>query len=947
MSVTGVMRLAAALVLLLLPASAAAQPANPRPHAYGRRFDFYGLGPYREGVPRPEAVLGYRAGTLHTPHLRMQRVFEALADAVPGRIVLERYGESIEKKPLFLAVITSETNHRRLAEIRENNLRLADPGATSPADAARIAAENPIIVWLDYGNDGNETAALEAAMQVAYQLVAGGSEEMRRFREQAVILVEPDHNPESHDRHVYWYNAFGVGDEDPLAMEHHAPWGMSTNNNHYQIDLNRDAWALTQQENQAIAVQVLRWRPQVFVDHHGQTENYFFAPPVRPINPSLPESHRRWLEVIGRGNARAFDEHGWQYYARDVFDLFYPGYWDSWPSLHGAIGMTYETDGGGSKGLAWRRQDGSIVTFEDGIAHHFTASLATVRTAVENREAILRDFHAFFRDAVEKGRRGEPFRAMVLEPEPDPRRTAALAATLLRHGVEVRRVTRPFRTQARHHESGRTVTRDFAAGAYLVDMAQPDQRVAETFLALEAPLDSGFVREQFARWSRNARRGEAEAKEGYEFYDITAWSLPVAFGVEAYTLAQLPAVESETLEVAPERLAATGDWTDEIPFPAPELEGGVRGGPARSVYAFEPTGEGALRLVAQLLREDFKVAVALLPLMIGSREFPRGTFVVRVDRNPQGVHQRLDALAREAGVPVYPFDTSFPEHGEVGPGSNSVQGLNKPRVAMVADEGVRITGYGAAWFTLDRRLGYPFTPIRLAQLRQAQLDRFDVIVLGDGSADALRRGLGEEGTERLKRWVRDGGTLVGWGGGAVRFAKQNELTTAALVGEDTVPPDSAKVRESLDAVDRLPREEAARPPLPSPTAKPDAVQPVPGSNFRAELDLSHWLTIGYARASLLVLVDGRDFIALSAKGANPVVFPTEGPLHVAGFLWPGNTEEKLRGTAYAVAEPVGRGQVILFGDDPNYRLAWRSTSRLFGNALLLGPTLGASRPGRF
>ncbi|MBI4539908.1 MAG: hypothetical protein HY704_10420 [Gemmatimonadetes bacterium] len=941
------MRLApVALVAVLVPVPASGQPANPRPHTYRLSFDFYSRGPYRDGVPRPEDVLGYRLGTLHTPHLRMERVFEALARVVPQRIKLEPYGESVEKQPLFLAVITSEENHARLDEIRRNNLRLTETASTDPAEAARVAATNPIIVWLDYSNDGNETAALEAAMQVAYQLVAGESEEARRFRDQAVIIVEPDHNPESHDRHVYWYNAFGVGDEDPGAMEHHAPWGMSTNNNHYQIDLNRDVWALTQQENQAIAVQVLRWRPQVFVDHHGQTENYFFAPPVRPLNPSLPESHRRWLEVFGQGNARAFDEHGWQYFARDVFDLFYAGYWDSWPALHGAIGMTYETDGGGSKGLAWRRQDGSVVTFEDGIAHHFTASLATVRTAVENREAILRDFHAFFRDALDAGRRGIPFRAVVLQPQPDPRRAAVLVATLLRHGVQVRRVARPFRAEARHLESGRTELRDFPAGAYLVDMAQPDKRVAETFLALEAPLDSGFVREQFARWSRNARRGEAQRKEGYEFYDITAWSLPVAFGVEAYTLARLPEVASEPVVAAGDRIVGTGDWADEIPFAIPGLEGGVRGGPARSAYAFLPFAEGALRLVARLLHENFKVAVSTVPLMIGSREFSRGTFVVRVDRNPEAIHQRLDELAQEASVEVHAFDTSFPERGQAGPGSNPVLGLKKPTIAMVADEGIRVTSYGAAWFTLDRRLAYPFTPIRLTQLGQTDLSAFDVIALGEGSADAFRSGLGEDGVERLRRWVRDGGTLVGWGGGTARFAIRSELTTTSLAGEDESAPDSAEVRVRRVAIDSVAQVDAPRPPLPAPTARPDAIQPVPGSNFRAALDLSHWLSLGYASPTLTVLVQGDDFLTLSRKGASPVVFPEEGTLHVSGFVWPGNTERMLAGTAYAVVEPQGRGQVILFSNDPNYRLVWRSTARLFANALLLGPTLGASGFGR-
>ncbi|MDX1644062.1 MAG: M14 family zinc carboxypeptidase, partial [Thermoanaerobaculia bacterium] len=210
------------VVLLCVPAGASEE------------FDFFTDGPYRDGVPTPSEFLGYEAGELHTHHFRMEDYFEALAAAVPERMRLFPYGESYEKKRLFYAVVTSEGNLDALEEIRLSNLALADPRATSAAEAAAIASEQPVVVWLDYGNDGNETANIEAAMHVAYQLVAGESEEMQRLRRRAVVVIEPDHNPESHDRHVTWYNAFGIGDPDPLAMEHDAPWGMSTNNNHYQ-----------------------------------------------------------------------------------------------------------------------------------------------------------------------------------------------------------------------------------------------------------------------------------------------------------------------------------------------------------------------------------------------------------------------------------------------------------------------------------------------------------------------------------------------------------------------------------------------------------------------------------------------------------------------------------------------------------------------------------------
>jgi hypothetical protein len=922
-------------------------------------FDFYRRGPYRDDVPRPDEHLGYPMGSLVTPHDRVVDYFRALASAAPDRVRLETYGRSYEGKPLLLAFVSSERNLDRRERIRDVVQRLAEPRGVNEETASRLASEAPVVVWLDYGNDGDESANVEAAMQVAYQLVAGQGEDARRLRENALVVLNPDHNPESHDRHATWYNAFGIGAADPAAMEHDAPWGVSTNNNHYQVDLNRDGWGLTQRESQAVAAQVLRWRPQVFVDHHGQTDQYFFPPPTRPVNPDLPEAHDAWYETFGRGNAEAFDRHGWPYYVRDVFDLHYPGYFDSWPALHGAIGMTYETDGGGERGLRWRRDDGSVVTFRDGIARHFVASLATVETAVDHRRELLEDFAAFFRSGLERGREGRPARAYVVEPGPDPRRSAVLAATLMRHGIEVQRAVSSFEAAGVRHATGEAGMQSFPAGSWVIDMAQPEARAAATYLRRDVPLDSSFVREQVATWNRNARRGADAPREGYGFYDVTSWSLPLAMGVEAWALDEAPDVETELVTVPPEALSGSGGWADAVPFETPGVEGGVTGevggtspeAPprARSAYLVPPEREGTYRLVAGLLREGYRLAVSTRPLVAADREFPRGTFVARVGRNPSSLHGRIHELARDAGVEVTAAHTSFPARGDTGPGSETVRAVRAPRVAVAAGEGVDATDYGHTWFTLERRLDYPFTPLRLGSVASGALEGHDVLVVPGGSPSAYRRELGAEGREALARWIERGGVLVGWRGAAV-FAADAGLTGAGLVareasGEgavDTLPPE-----ERLSQIDALPQERAPVPPVVGPTADPGALVPVPGAVLRAELDLTHWLTLGYGRADLPVLVDGDDQLGLSPTGSNPVVFPEEGELVLSGFTWPGNTARLLRGTPHAVAERRGDGGVVLFDTDPNFRLVWRATTRLFANAVFLGPAFAGDGGGGY
>jgi hypothetical protein len=345
--------------------------------------------------------------------------------------------------------VSAPENLQRLEASREASARLADPRRlASAAEAERLIEDTPVTVWLNYSIHGDESASFEAMAQVAYQLVAGEDSTTRAIRERCVVLINLAHNPDGHERFVTWINALGSGNPDPWALEQQRqqPWGIGGRTNHYQFDLNRDALAMSQLESRQLATEYRRWHPQVFADFHGQTPSYFFPPTAAPINPLLPiDDYQRWNELFGRGNAAAFDRYGWNYFVRDVFDFFYPGYWDTWPTLQGAVGMTYETEGGGN--LAIRRDDETVVTLRDGIERHFTASLATCATAAAHREERLRDFHRFAAAAIAEGRRG-PVRAYAFELGRDPVRAAALAENLLEAGVEVRWQAQPFRAAA-------------------------------------------------------------------------------------------------------------------------------------------------------------------------------------------------------------------------------------------------------------------------------------------------------------------------------------------------------------------------------------------------------------------------------------------------------------------------------------------------------------------
>lgn len=977
------MRFSRILSLALIAMSAALNVfAQERSFVPQDKFDFYSRGPYRQNVPRPSAITGYEPGQFQTPHGQLVRVIEKIAAAAPDRVRLIENGETWEHRKLYLAVVSSPENLARLDEIKANVAKLADPRKVAGEDEVnQIARSTPVVVWLNYGIHGNESASYEAVQQVLYQLAASEEPRTLDVLKNAVVVINTMHNPDGHERFAVWINSVAIGNSEPFSLEHREPYQIYGRVNHYRFDLNRDMLALSQPESHAVLRGVREWRPQVFVDHHGQVSNYFFPPAAEPINKNLPvEKSKFWYEKFGRGNAAAFDRYGWNYYVRHVFDIYYAGYMDSWSSLNGATGMTYETDAGGPTSISIKEDDDTILTFRQGIAKHFTASIATLETAIDNREARLKDYYLFFKTGMDEGR-SQAMKRVVLLPGKDPARTAALVRNLVRQGVEVTIAREGFRSSSAHDYFGsKAAARSFPAGAYVIDFNQPQKRLAKAQLEPNHEVDPAFAKNEFARRERNERRGKNVEKEGYEFYDITSWSLPLAFGVEAYWTEDAPQVKGAQVELRASNKTTPGKEEQIVASDTPgslSLTGGVEGGRATAAYIIPYGTDSATRLAISLLNEGFKIAVATRGLSAGGRSWPAGTLIARVHRNPETLHPRIAELAAQSGAQVYAINTAFSEQGDTGIGSESVVSLKPPRVAAVWDEATGATSYGAMWYTFEQAYGLRFTPITLNTLKSVDLSQFNVIIFPDGSGGAYQSALGKNGIDKLKAWVNGGGVLIGLGGSAAMFTtKDFGLSSSRLVGAEEDPSPGAQASEQTPAQQPADQNTApaqntnqaqpATPPQPA-TQKPsetkpkdkrkdaeEAVKPedkpvvkkkpsepipVPGAAFRARLNRDHFLSYGYDSDALVVLMDGGAFFRPSKDGANVVTFADAGPLTVAGFTWPGNTEELLRGTAYVIDEPTGRGHVIMFAEDPNFRFLWRTTTQMFLSSVLLAPSL--------
>jgi hypothetical protein len=831
---------------------------------------FANTGTYDPRVPTPRSVLGYEVGERFTPHHMLMRYAERLA-ASSRRFRLDTVAHTFEGREVLLAIVTSEANQARLGEIQANAARLArgEAGAQS----------TPAIAWLGYTVHGGEASGTEAAIGLLYQLAAGQDAETRMILDSTVVLIDPLQNPDGHERHVQdvmrMRTAFGVP-TTPGAMIHQGNWpGPRTS--HYFFDLNRDWFIHSHPETRGRVATFLRWAPHVAVDLHemGSNSTYFFAPPMEPLNKNVHPNIVRWWDVYAAANAAAFDQRGWSYFRREGYDEFYPGYGVSWPVLNGAVGMTYEQ--ASSAGGAIRRSDGTVLTLQEAASHHYTAAWATLLTTARRASERVRDYVAFRQSAISDAMRG-PMRAVVWERDGQGR-ADSLVARLMANGITVQRLraATEVRGATEYGGSGARTTR-VPAGAYVVDFAQPQGRLAKALLEPDAQLDSSFIAEELEH--------RVTGQEN-RFYDVTAWALPYTYRVRAWwTRAAVGPLEPASLTAA-----------------APPAPANARYG-----YAWESGGEAGLRMLAGLLADSVRVWYAPRAFRSGEHRFPNGALLVRVTSNAAGVHDQVRRHAAASGARVAALGSAMVDEG-TDLGSNSVFPLRTPRVGLVGGTPVSGNSFGFAWYAFDQRLRYPATPVDVNSLAGPILDEFSVLVVPSVSAPALERALGDAGRERIAAWVRGGGTLITLDGATAWLASEKLGLARLRARRDTTRADSA-----------------GGAPLPV---------SVPGAIVRVVADTLSPLLAGINQAEMPALVFS-DRIYTAPRDFRPgeavIRYAAQPRLRIAGYLWP-EVPPRLAGTPYLWTERVGRGRVIGFAGDPNFRDLWRGLLPLFANSV--------------
>lgn len=839
---------------------------------------------YDPAIPSLESIVGHAVGADITRAADVRRYFEALRVAAPDRVAIGEYARTVEGRPTFWVALGSARNIARLDAIKANARALADPRRTTPAHAQALIADQPVIVWLAYSVHGNEISPADASMALARHLLASSDAATRAYLDNTVVVMIPTQNPDGRERFLGSFNA-GRGplpEADELSAERDEPWP-SGRYNHALFDLNRDWFIQTQPETQGHAALVRDWRPQVVIDAHemGTDETFFFPPEAQPLNPWIFPRTLENRALFGRNNAARFDQAGFGYFTGKVFDAFYPGYGDGWPGYLGAVSMTYEQ--GSARGLTARTSGGEVFTYLDTVKHHFTAELATVETASRNHDRLLNDFYAYHQDGLTG--RG----AWVLPRGADAPSTERLAGLLVRSGVEVGRARAAFTACGRNYQ----------AGDYVVNLAQPQRRMAEVLMTADVPLDAAFMLEQERRRSHNL---------GDEIYDVTAWSLPLMFGVDAARCNGAPGVAVE----------ARG----------PELVRPVAVANADAAYGYlVMPGTAGTRFLAAALVAGLEVRSADMPFVQEGRDWPSGTLILPRAGNPADLSATVQRLAASTGAEARGVASSWVERGPSF-GSGDVVRIRAPRVALAWDTPTNPESAGSIRWVLEREMGYPVTPIRTSSLSGADLSRYQVLILPEGWN--YKGVLGDDGVANLRRWVQNGGVLISVGS-ATRLLTAADSELLASRREQAV---AGGGEEASDGPAAFADEAAYRAAIAGGERSPDSVA---GVLARASVDPDHWLSAGLP-SQMTVLVRGSDIYSPLKRGEGDNVVRLLGAddLLASGQLWAENRRQ-LAFKPIAMVNAMGRGQIIAFTQDMTLRGYLEAEKPLFLNAVFRGP----------
>ncbi|MBK6266828.1 zinc carboxypeptidase [Marivirga sp. S37H4] len=807
-------------------------------------------------IQSPSQFLGYELGENFTRHHQVVAYFQHLAKN-SEQIVMQKYGETYENRPLYYVIISSKDNIEQLEVIRTNQLK------TTGLVPGNAETNNKSIVWLSYNIHGNESSSTEASMETAYSLLTGGMES-EEWLKNTVVILDPCVNPDGRDRYANYYWQYGAKNYDPSrdAVEHREVWP-GGRPNHYLFDLNRDwAWQ-TQKESEARIKAYHEWMPHIHVDFHEQyVDNpYYFAPAAEPLHEVITPWQRNFQTEIGKNHAKYFDKNNWLYFTRERFDLFYPSYGDTYPTFNGAIGMTYEQAGGGMGGLGVLTEYGDTLTLKDRIAHHYTTGMSTVEIASKSAERLNSNFKSYF----DKNRNNptDPIKAYVVKWSTEKSADInALKSFLDKQKIEYSEVgsqqtLKGYDYFKRKESSFTTHTNDLVISSY-----QPKSTLIQALFDPKPNYSDSLT------------------------YDITAWALPYAYGLETYGV----------------KTRINANKTND------EEKGNFE---VKEAYAYLIPYQGFThaQLLASLLKEKVKVKVANKPSQFAGKSFDRGTLII-TERNNEAIgnlSEKLSEISKKHQIAIQPITTGFADK-IYDVGSAEFTYLKAPNIAVIMGDGVSSLAYGEVWHFFERQLNYPITSIRTDDLTRVDFSSYDAVILPSGYYNDVKDFLKKD----LLDFVKNGGNVINLGASNRLWADSDASSLESKpIEKDTL---ETQLKEYANA-ERKALERS-----------------IFGAIYEVQLDNTHPLAYGYAGKYFSLKTSEEAYKYL--EEAWNIGYLKKDNYLVSGFAGYKANKNQAESLVFGV-ENMGRGKMIYLIDDPLFRGFWYQGRLLFANAVFM------------
>lgn len=852
---------------------------------------------YDSSIPTFKQVLGYNVGEKITTHNDMLLYFDTLEKSSAKRLKVSEYGRTWENRKLIYVAIGSEKNIENLDEFAANMDQLSDPRLTNKSSAQKIADSIPSSVWLGYGVHGNEISSTDAAMMTAYHLLAAVKNPIvEKILDKTVVFIDPLQNPDGRTRFTSrYYETVGLVDNgDRLNAEHNEPWPQGRSN-HYLFDMNRDWLAITQPETKGRIKALNKFHPLVVIDLHemGGDSSYYFAPPAQPLNPHMTKTQIETIGKVGVNNANHFDNFGFDYFTREVFDAFYPGYGDSWPVFYGAAASTYEV--GSSRGEIFKKKTGEFLTYKHTIQKHFVASISTAELVANNSNAFLNNYYDYQVSAIEEGKSNKQ-RLYILPNTRDVAGNFRLASLLQEHGVEVHQADEQFRACGKSYQTG----------AYIIDTAQPRGRFVKTVMSKQVDMDQVFLKEQ--------ERLRSDKLDN-EIYDVTAWSLPLMFNIDTNTCSKAIKVKQHLVTSEAHLTNKTSNLNAKVAY-------------------LVPWGDMAAgRFLTSALRKGLNIKSADKSFILkNNKHYPAGTLIIEVKSNTEKLATHIQQIVKETGAKVDGIDTSWVVKGP-NFGSGNVVNMSAPNIAMAWDEPVSSLSAGNTRFVIERQFNYPVTAIRTPTLAYADLSFYHVLILPEGN---YKDSLSANAIVNLKSWINNGGVLITLGT-ATRFVADIDVGLLDVKRELAYKEDD-KDKPEISSDDKkntiesqlIDNKKGMLAAIENKEEKPDYV---PGVLVNVEVDQEHWLTAGVHKDTVAMVTGNEIYTPIKLEsGKNVVWFQGKEKLLASGYLWNEN-KEQLPFKPYLIHQPLGKGMVISFTQEPTFRAYMDGLNVMFLNTL--------------